>query len=110
MFNGEIWKPLVSKLNWSHFLILMTLKNNNEIIFYANRCIKELLSKRELNFLIKNKEYEKLSEETKQKLIENKKPELIELVKNPIIIDNPNNIDVKKEKILQKLIWSMMHI
>ena len=79
MFRGNIWKPLVSKLNWSHFLILMSLKNSNEIMYYANRCIKELLSKRELQKIIKSKEYEKLSEETKNKLI-------MEYCSNPSII------------------------
>ena len=46
IFNNQIWAPLVPELNWTHFLILMRLKDTNEMLYYANRCIKSSLSKR----------------------------------------------------------------
>ena len=45
LFKDEIWQPLVSKLSWSHFVILMPLKNKNEIHYYINQVIKYNLSK-----------------------------------------------------------------
>ena len=97
-------KPLVSNLSWSHYLLLLSLKDEYEINYYIDLVLKNNLTKRALQERIKNKEYEKLSSSTKQTLRENKKPELTELVKNPIIISNSNNIEVITEKTLQKLI------
>ena len=57
-----------------------------------------------LNLLIKNNEYERLPKETKDKLMINKETKVKDYIKNPIIIYNPNNIEVIHEKILQKLI------
>ena len=53
---------------------------------------------------IKNKEYERLPEETKIKLTSKEKIKVKDLVKNPILIKNKNNYEVISEKILQKLI------
>ena len=100
----EKGQPMADQLSWSHYQELLPLKDINEINYYIDECIRQSLSKWKLREKIKNKEYEKLTDDTKQKLIENKKPELTELVKDPIIINNPNNIEVVKEKALQKLI------
>ncbi|MBR5662932.1 MAG: hypothetical protein IKX00_04750 [Bacilli bacterium] len=48
MFNDEIWKPLVSKLSWTTFLVLMPLKDNNKMYYYANQSLINNLSKRQL--------------------------------------------------------------
>ena len=60
---------------------------------------------RQLQSLIKSKEYERLPEDTKNKLIEDKKLDIKETITDPIIIPNPNNIDVYKEKVLHNLIY-----
>ena len=104
IFNNEIWSPLVTKLNWSHILILMGLKDIDEMMYYGNRCISSLLSKRELEALIKSKEYERLPDDTKEKLKNKQELELKETITDPIIIPNPNKNNIILEKELQKLI------
>lgn len=105
-FKGEIWKPVVSKLNWTQLLILLSIKDRDKMNYYINVCIKNRLSKRQLQEKIKNNEYERLDDKTKTKLIKNEKINLIDTIKNPILINNPNNIDINdiSEKMLQKLI------
>ena len=97
-------QPLVAQLTWSHYIELLPLKNINEINYYIKITINQNLSKRELRERIKNKEYERLDEKTKEKLINNEEPKVNDFIKNPILIKN--NYDYKEisEKILQKLI------
>ena len=96
--------PLVAQLTWSHYTILLSLKDINKIKYYIDLCIKLNLSKRQLVEHIKSKDYERLDEATKIKLIEKQEVNITDTVKNPIIIANANNIDVYKEEILRKLI------
>ena len=65
-------------------------------------------SVRELRKRIKNKEYERLPNETKNKLIKNKENQIIDFIKNPIVINNPDNLEIIKEKMLHKLILEDM--
>ncbi len=104
MFSSEIWKPLVSKLTWTHFLILMPIKNNNIMYYYANQVIERHLSKRQLQEIIKSKEYERLPDKTKEKLINNENNEIQDFIKHPIIINNSKNIIDISEKVLKELI------
>ena len=106
LFEEQKWSPLVSKLNWSHFLVLFPIKDMNKMNYYINRCIDSNLSKRQLETIIKEKEYERLSEETKTKLIEHKELEILDEIKDPIIIKNNYNVNINniKEKVLKKLI------
>ena len=67
IFSNKIVSPLVTQLTWTHYLILMSLHDYNEIEYYINQCIKNNLSKRQLEEKIKLKEYERLPEETKFK-------------------------------------------
>ncbi len=55
----EIVAPLVRQLSWSHFLLLIPLKNNEIRIFYAQKSIDSLWSKRELKRQIERKVYER---------------------------------------------------
>jgi len=96
--------PLEHLLTWSHYKILLPLKDTNKIKYYINECKKNNLGKRELQQKIKNKEYERLDDKTKQKLTENKDNEIDDYIKHPILIKNPNNYDDISEKVLQKLI------
>lgn len=66
--------------------------------------INNNLGVRELSKKIKNKEYERLDENTKKKLVENKPIELIDTVKDPILIKNQYDKNDISEKMLQKLI------
>ena len=63
-----------------------------------------MLTTRQLRSIIKNKEYERLDENTKLKLINKEEPKVQDLVKNPSIIKNNSNYEVISEKVLQKLI------
>ena len=86
IFNNEKLTPMVSKLSWSHYIQLLSLKNVDEIIYYINVTLNNNLNKRELQERINNHEYDRLSDETKIKLIESKELKVNDLVPNPIII------------------------
>lgn len=96
--------PLTHLLTWSHYVELLTIKDINKLIYYINITISQNLSKRELRNKIKNKEYERLDEETKNKLINNEKLNIKDNIKNPILIKNIHNYTEITEKILQKLV------
>lgn len=91
-------------LTWSHYVELLTIKDINKLIYYINITISQNLSKRELRNKIKNKEYERLDEETKNKLINNENLNIKDNIKNPILIKNIHNYTEITEKILQKLV------
>lgn len=80
--------PLAHLLTWSHYVELLTIKDINKLMYYINITINQNLSKRELRNKIKNKEYERLDEETKNKLINNEKLNIKDNIKNPILIKN----------------------
>ena len=65
IFSNEKLTPMVSKLSWSHYLQLLSLKNIDEIIYYINVTLNNNISKRELQEKIKNHEYDRLSDEKK---------------------------------------------
>lgn len=96
--------PLVAQLSWSNYIQLLNLNDINKVKYYVELCKKSNLTKRQLQEKIKNKEYERLSNETKNKIISNSKMDIVDTVKNPIIINNLKKLDVYKEKILQELI------
>ena len=96
-------QPLADQLTWSHYQELLPLKDINKINYYINRSIELNLSRNKLRKLIKSKEYERLNNDTKFKLINNKETDIIDLVKDPIIIKN-NKYEIISEKILQQLI------
>ena len=92
------------QLSWSHYKLLITLITIEEINYYSKVAAKNLYSVRKLETIIKSKEYERLSEETKNKLINGKETHIVDYVKNPILIKNNSNCEDITEKVLQKLI------
>ena len=93
------------QLTWSHYIELISINDINKINYYIDISIDMNLSYRQLRERIKNNEYERLPESTKQKLINNKNDlKLIDMVKEPILITNKNNYENISEKILQKMI------
>ena len=86
VFSHEKWNPLGSKLSWSHYRELLTIKNIDEIIYYIYICEEGNLSRRQLQERIKNHEYNRLGSETKIKLITKKELNVNDLIPNPIII------------------------
>ena len=53
-FKDEIWKPVVSKLNWTQLLILLSIKDRDKMNYYINVYIRNKLSKKQLHEKIKN--------------------------------------------------------
>ena len=101
-------QPVADQLTWSHYIELLSLKDINEINYYIKITISQNLSKRQLRERIKNKEYERLDEKTKEKLINNEEPKINDLIKNPILIKNSYDYKEISENALQKLILEDM--
>ena len=104
MFKDEKVSPLATQLTWSHYSELLSIKDINKLAYYINVAINNNLSKRELRERIKSNEYERLPIETKNKLIDEDIVEVKDLVPNPILIRNKNNIEIITEKSLHHLI------
>lgn len=104
LFRSEKVNALRSQLSWSHYRELLKLNNYDEIKYYIDIAIKSNIGYRELQSKIKNNEYERLPIETKNKLINKEKLEVKDLVPNPILIRNKNNIEIITEKVLHNLI------
>ena len=73
MFSDEKVSPLATQLTWSHYSELLSIKDINIVMYYIDITINNNLSKRELRGRIKNKEYERLPIEAKNKLINSEK-------------------------------------
>ena len=104
VFKDEKWSTLSTKLSWSHYTELLPIKDENEMLYYFNMCINQRIDVRSLREKIKSKEYKRLPIETKNKLITKEKIEVKDLVPNPILIRNKNDIEVVNEKALHNLI------
>ena len=94
------------QLSWSHYRELLPIGNINEINYYIETAISKNLAYRQLRERIKNKEYQRLDDNTKLKLINKEEMSIGDTIKNPIIIKNKLGIDKEdiSEKILQRLI------
>ncbi len=104
MFSDEKVSPLATQLTWSHYSELLSIKDENKLLYYINIASERNLSKRELREKIKNEEYERLPTETKNKLILNNEIEIKDLVPNPILIKNNKNKEIVTERALHDLI------
>ena len=104
VFSNEIVSPLVTQSSWSHCLLLLSLKDYNAIYYYMEQTIKRNLSKRQLQEIMKNQEYERLLSDTKIKLVKKEETNVIDYVKNPIMIKNNIKYNLFSEKVLKDLI------
>ena len=103
VFNNEKVSTSWTQLTWSHLRLLLNLEIDS-INYYIQVVINKCLSVRELEFKIKSKEVERLPVKTRNKLISKDKVKLNDLVPNPILIKNKNNIEIVTEKVLHNLI------
>ena len=103
IFSNEKVSTLWTQLTWSHLRLLFSLETDS-MNYYIKDTINKNLSVRELEFKIKSNEYERLPESTKNKSAEQKESDLVDFIKNPILIKNSNKYDIFSEKVLQKLI------
>ena len=95
---------LSDKLSYSHYCELIWNDDFNKINYYISISIIQNLSVRQLREKIKLNEYERLPEVAKNKMISKQESNIIDFVKNPIIIKNSSNYEIISEKILQRLI------
>ncbi len=103
----EVFKkgPTLSDLlSYSHYCELIWFEDINKINYYIKISVEQNLSVRQLRERIKNKEYERLDDKTKEKLISSKETSVVDFVKNPIIIKNNSNKEIISEKVLQNII------
>ena len=108
LFGNQKVSTLSTHLSWSHYTELLSLNDINKINYYIKITEELNLSVRELRTKIKSNEYERLPDKTKDKLVNKEEKEIEDFIKNPIVIHNPSNIEVLKEKVLQKLILEDM--
>ncbi len=95
---------LSGKLTWSHWYEMLSINDLNKITYYVNQSEINNLDVRSLREKIKSNEYERLNKNTKNKLINKEGDEVVDFVKNPILIKNNSDYEIISEKILQKLI------
>ena len=81
------------KLNWTNICKILPIKDENKRNYYINLCIKNNLSKRELEKEIKNNSYERLlNKPDKVDIISPTLPNAItDNYKNPIILELADN-------------------
>ena len=100
---SQKWQTLSAKLSWSHYCEILWF-DDNKFQYYVKIVELNNLSVRQLREKIKSNEYERLPESTKNKLINQKESNVVDFVKNPILIRNCNKYDIFSEKVLQRLI------
>lgn len=104
IFTSIKWNPAGSKLSWSHYRELLVVKNDNSIKYYIDICEKNNLTKTQLQEKIKNREYDRLSNETKNKLIKLEQLKVDDLVPNPIVIKVNSQNETLNEYALKQAI------
>lgn len=97
------WQTLSAKLSWSHYCEILWF-DEYKFQYYMRIAKNNNLSVRQLRDKIKSNEFERLPESTKNKLISQDESNVVDFVKNPIMIRNSNKYDIFSEKVLQKLI------
>ena len=94
---------LSDKLTYSHYCEIIWF-DENKMNYYIKSSISNNLSVRQLREKIKNKEYERLPEETRNNLMIKQDNKVEDFIKEPILIKNINNYKVISERVLQKLV------
>ena len=102
--NLQKVSPVATQLSYSHYVELLSFKDINKIKYYIFMCEKLKLSRNELRERIKNKEYERLDEETRNKIINKENVQLVDTIKDPILVKNSYDTEDISERMLQKLI------
>ena len=87
-------------LSYSHYIELLPYNDLNKVKYYIKIIEEQNLSIRQLRNKIKNNEYERLGDETKNKLITNVEgnDQIKDFIKHPILIKNTLNHQEISEK------------
>ena len=101
------------QLTWTHYRLILPIKNKNEINYYINLVILNNLSSRELQKEIKNKSFDRLSYADKNNIeviTEANETDLsiMAMIKDPIILKSDKSIDKINEKAIHKYIISLL--
>lgn len=104
LFNGGKLTTMWSKLTWSHYREILSLKDIDEIKYYLNECQSKNLTQRQLHELIKQKTYNRLNIEVKNKLINKEQLKVNDLIPNPIFIKTNSLKETLTEYALKQLI------
>ena len=97
--------PLDDQLTWSHYKLLLPLKNVEEIKYYISIIKRDNLSKRALAERIKSDEYGRLSDGAKAGLLNKEELSLVQSIPSPIVLTPNKSYEVYTEKILQEIIF-----
>lgn len=100
--NFEIVVTLSRQLSWSHFLVLIPLKEKEARLFYANLITENLLSVRELRNQIKRKAFER--NELANIQLSSFTPDIQNTFKDPYLLDFLNLKNTYLENDLERAI------
>ena len=100
----ETLATMSQQLSYGHYVELLPYKDVNKIRYYIRLIEEQNLSIRELRKKIKLNEYERLTDDVKNNIINRNKPNILDFVKNPVIIKNSRNYNNISEKILKNII------
>ena len=95
-------------LTWSHIREILPIKDKSKRNYYINLCIEKSLSKRKLIEEIKSNSYERLINKPNsvELIVPKKEYNILDDMKNPIIIKLEKNREIKSEKDLEITILS----
>ena len=97
--------PVGQLLTWSHYKLLLPLKNVEEIKYYISITKRDNLSKRALAERIRSNEYGRLSTETKKGILNKEELSIIQSIPSPIVLTPNKSYEFYNEKILQEIIF-----
>ena len=100
-------QPVAAQLSWSHYIELLSIKDINEISYYIDISLNQNLSRNKLRERIRSREYQRLSDETKNKLVNKFELDIYDNIKNPIFIKTYNN-NLNNEEIPEKALKSFI--
>lgn len=100
----------VANLSWSQIKTLLPIKDENKRNYYINLCVKNNLSVRELEKVIKTNSYERLLNKPDKIdiVMPTLTPSITDNLKNPIVLELKKN-KIVKEKDLEELIYMQLH-
>ena len=103
-YKFQKMQSMTANLSWGHWIELLSINDINKLKYYIKEAEILCLTTRQLREKIRNKEYERLDEETKNKIITRNKYSVVDFVKNPVLIKNNYNYEEISEKVFQKMI------
>ena len=102
-------QQVAAQLSWSHWIELLNINDSNEINYYIEQISTYHWGRNTLREKIRNKEYQRLNDNTKTKLINKEDTNIYDLIKNPIYVNTfDNNILDISEKVLKSYILKDM--